>query len=171
MNPPAYTAAEWICRLSLDPHPEGGHYREVYRAGESIPEAGLPERFPGSRSIMTSIYYLLESGQYSTFHRIKSDELWHFYAGDGLTVYVLDVDGVQRLELGPDPDAGQVMFAWVPAGRWFAARCEVDGGYALAGCTVAPGFDVEDFDMAARADLLQAFPGQAELIRQLTPDD
>ena len=171
MNPSVRTAADWVKVLDLKPHPEGGSYREVYRSADSIPPEGLPKRFSGPRSVMTSIYYLLEGGQFSTFHRIKSDELWHFYAGDGMTVYVLDDGGLREIRLGSDPAAGEVMLSFVPAGTWFAGRCEVPNGYALAGCTVAPGFSFDDFEIATRASLLGEFPEHAQIVTELTPDD
>lgn len=159
------TAQEWVERLDLVPHPEGGFYREVYRSPERIPPAGLPERFPGARRCCTAIYYLLEPGQFSAFHRIRSDELWHWYAGGPLEVIVLEGTGSPRtLSLGPDGGFMQV----VPARCWFAARCPATSPYGLVGCTVAPGFDFDDFELADRDRLTAAFPDHAELIQSLT---
>ena len=160
----------WVEELGLEPHPEGGWYKEVYRSEESIDAAGLPERFGGARSFSTSIYFLLAEDNFSAFHRIKSDELWHFYAGDGLTVHIIAPDGEQSmLKLGAQPEAGETFQGVVPAGSWFAAEPK-DGGYGLVGCTVAPGFDFADFEMANRETLQAEFPQHSELIERLTRD-
>lgn len=163
------TASYWVDQLGLQAHPEGGFYKETYRSSETIRQAALPEPFNGDRVVSTGIYYLLENGQFSAFHRIQSDEMWHFYAGDELTVYVFQADGsLHTLQLGPDPSKGHVFQAVVPAGCWFASRVEALNGYALVGCTVAPGFDFADFEMATRAELIEAFPEHQRLITELT---
>ena len=167
MNDPS--AAELVTSLGLVSHPEGGWYRETYRAGESIPAAALPARFNGDRSICTAIYYLLEKGQVSKFHRIRSDELWHFYAGTQLTIHIFSPQsGYRTLLLGSDLKNGAVYQAVVPAGCWFGAEVSGEGGYSLVGCTVAPGFDFTDFEMAGREALLMEFPEQDGVIRRLT---
>ena len=158
----------WIEELKLLPHPEGGWYKEVYRASEEIGAAGLPERFGGARSFSTSIYFLLAGDNFSAFHRIKSDELWHFYAGDGLTIHVIAPNGEQEaIKLGNRLEAGETFQAVVPAGSWFASEPN-DGGYGLVGCTVAPGFDFADFELAERDSLQQQFPEHHEVIERLT---
>lgn len=163
------SARIWIDRLALQPHPEGGWFREVYRAGDMLPAAALPPRFRGDRACATAIYFLIESGEFSAFHRIRSDELWHFYAGGGLRVHTLDPSGSHDvLRLGRDPEAGELPMAVVRAGLWFAAECAETDSWALVGCTVAPGFDFEDFELADRAALCARYPEQAELIRRLT---
>jgi predicted cupin superfamily sugar epimerase len=134
-----------------------------------IPAQGLPERFGGARSFSTAIYFLLERGEYSAFHRIRSDEVWHFYDGFPLRLHVLDSDG--RLEsplLGRDPGCGQCLQAVVPAGAWFAAEVEGGGAFSLVGCTVAPGFDFTDFALASASELEAVFPGQRDRIARLT---
>jgi uncharacterized protein len=179
---PVMTAADWVVALNLQPHPEGGYFRETYRAAESIPLAALPARFreglvpaASERVFSTAIYYLLEAGQFSALHRIKSDEFWHFYAGTGLTVEIISPDGLHsQLQLGARPDQGQVFQGVVKAGAWFgAAVSQPHGyaqpqGYALVGCTVAPGFDFADFEMAERQQLLNAFPQHQALITRFT---
>lgn len=158
----------WVDKLGLVPHPEGGWYKEVYRSEDSIGAAGLPERFGGARSFSTSIYFLLAGDHFSAFHRIKSDELWHFYAGDGLTVHIIAPDGeLSTIELGNKPEEGETFQGVVPAGSWFAAEPK-GGGYGLVGCTVAPGFDFADFEMADRETLQAEFPQHRELIKRLT---
>jgi len=158
-------------KLTLTPHPEGGWFREVYRSTESISGEALPGRFSGSRPFSTSIYFLLEHGDFSALHRIKSDELWHFYAGAGLTIHIITPEGnYQRLLLGSDVTTGESFQAMVPAGCWFGAELSADAGFALVGCTVAPGFDFADFEMGVRAVLLQQFPEHENVIRRLTRD-
>lgn len=165
------TAEELIKRLDLVRHPEGGWYRETYRATEVIPAAALPERFAGDRSFCTAIYFLLEKGDVSTFHRINSDELWHFHAGASLTIHMLSPEGEHRtLRLGADLATGASYQAVVPAGYWFGAEVSGVGEYALVSCTVAPGFDFADFEMAGRENLLRQFPRHDDLIRRLTRD-
>ena len=163
------TADELIKRLGLVHHPEGGWYRETYRSAGMIPGDALPERFSGPRSLCTSIYFFLEQGDRSALHRIKSDELWHFHTGASLAIHVITPDGEhQKLKLGTDITAGESFQAVVPAGCWFGAEISGYGLYSLVGCTVAPGFNFDDFEMGSRAILLQQFPSHAEIIRRLT---
>ncbi|HVM84563.1 MAG TPA: cupin domain-containing protein [Candidatus Binatia bacterium] len=162
-------AAAIVEKLNLTPHPEGGWFRETYRAAEQIAAAALPRRFDGPRAISTAIYYLLEAGQCSKLHRIRSDEVWHFYAGGALIVVEIAADGTLReTRLGPDLEAGDVAQHVVPAGAWFGAHPAEGTGFALVGCTVAPGFDFADFELAERGRLLAAYPGLRERILRLT---
>jgi len=163
------TADDYIRALKLQPHPEGGWYRESYRSAESIPQDALPERFPGPRRFATAIYFLLTSDSCSALHRIKSDELWHFHAGSALTLHLFDPDADYRaLLLGPDPRSGESFQALAPAGCWFGATVEQPESFALVGCTVAPGFDFADFELGERAALLREYPSQRRLIERLT---
>jgi predicted cupin superfamily sugar epimerase len=166
---PAHDAAYWIARLDLEPHPEGGYFRETYRAADVLPRAALPVGFTGPRTCSTAVYFLLPSEQVSRFHRLKSDELWHFHAGSALTIVILAPDGRAReIVLGPDPDRGECLQVVVPAGLWFGASVRAPRSFTLAGCTVAPGFDFADFELAARAALLRAYPLEQALIARLT---
>lgn len=162
------TAQQLVTLYSLQPHPEGGWYKETYKSAEEIAVNALPQRFSGERAFSTAIYFLLEQGNFSAFHRIKSDECWHFYAGDPLLVYVLLHDGsLQIIELGNDIVNGQVFQYVVPANCWFASRPAATAQYSFVGCTVAPGFDFEDFELA-KADILSAeFPHHSSIIQQL----
>jgi len=163
------SAADYIEALNLLPHPEGGWYRESYRAQETVKAAGLPARFAGARSLSTAIYFLLTADSFSALHRLKADELWHFYAGSPLSVHVIEPAGEHRcLKLGADMDKGEYFQVLVPAGCWFGARVEEESGFALVGCTVAPGFDFADFEMGDRAELLQRYPEHRQLIEALT---
>jgi predicted cupin superfamily sugar epimerase len=166
MKPASY----WIKKYNLLPHPEGGFFAETYRAGETIPSEALPQRFGGPRTFSTGIYFLLEAPFFSAFHQIKSDEMWHFYAGEPLEVFVIHpLSGdLQVIKLGPDPENGEVFQAVVPAGTWFGSRPAQGSSYALVGCTVAPGFDFLDFEMADRAVLTREFPAHESLIAALT---
>jgi len=164
-----HTALDYIARLHLEPHPEGGWYRESYSSDGSIPHTALPERYQGPRPWSTLIYFLLEGHRVSRLHRIHSDELWHFYAGSPLTVHIIDSNGEYRpMRLGgaghPDPFHGVVS-----AGAWFGATCDDPEGFSLVGCTVAPGFHFDDFELGRRSDLLACFPQHCDLIERLTP--
>jgi len=188
-------AKYWIEKLGLQVHPEGGYFRQTYKSElRIVPEAsgaagaaakgaskiGQPQP-PGSRAASTGIYFLLEAENVSAFHRLRSDEMWHFYAGSPLVVHVLDPAGeYSSIVLGEDPEAGQVFQAVVRAGCWFGAElaqnphCSQNRGevkhpsYALVGCTVAPGFEFEDFEMARREELQAMYPSRKEMIQRLT---
>ncbi len=163
------TTEQLVRRFGLARHPEGGWYRETYRSSETVAGDALPARFGGSRSFCTAIYFLLERGDISALHRIRSDEIWHFYAGAPLAVHVLTPRGEHReLKLGPDFGAGQSFQAVVAAGCWFGAEVAGPGEYSLVGCTVAPGFDFADFQLGSRSDLLQAYPQHEEIINRLS---
>jgi predicted cupin superfamily sugar epimerase len=163
-------ASYWIEKYGLSPHPEGGYYAETYRATENVPHEALPGRFTGDRSFSTGIYFLLESQNFSAFHRIKADEMWHFYAGEALDIFVIDQETgqLQIIKLGNNPENGETFQAVVPAGAWFGSRPAKDSAYALVGCTVAPGFDFADFEMAERAALQMQFPELTQIIQELT---
>ena len=154
-------AQYWIRKLNMQPHPEGGFYKQTYQSEDMI--AALNRRYA------TAIYFLLHDEQFSAFHRIRSDELWHFYTGSPLEVLVLHDSGeLQTLQLGPQPENDEQFQAVVPAGKWFASRLVQSQSYALVGCTVSPGFDFRDFEMADRQRLIQQFPQHKGLITNLT---
>lgn len=159
------TAQDWIMQLELQPHPEGGYYREMYRSADSISQSALPSQFTGDRSFATHIFFLLSQGNISAFHRIRSDEMWHHYDGEGLELLVLYQEKMQTIRLGKDWQAGEQLFYAVPAGAWFAARCI--GQYALMGCTVAPGFDFVDFELAEYAVLAPQYPQYAAVLKPM----
>ena len=144
-------AKELIRELGLEPHPEGGYFREVFRSAQKVKP--LDDR--AARSALTAIYFLLVKGQHSRWHRVASDEAWHFYDGDPLVVYWIDEqDDVHEEVLGSGVSNGRPMCV-VPAGCWQAAKPR--GEYSLVGCTVGPGFDFQDFEMIS--------PGSAALAR------
>ena len=155
-------------KLSLLDHPEGGYYKEIYRSKGIIPNNAIPE-FNGNRNYCTSIYFLLTSDNFSAFHRIKQDEIWNFYEGDSLEVHVIHPTGIYEcLRLGLDFESGETPQAVVPAGSWFASTVKKGGAYSLVGCTVAPGFDFEDFELGGRKFLTNLFPVHKEIIKTLT---
>jgi len=163
------TASELITLLQLVRHPEGGWYRETYRASDIFSQKSLPERFNGSRSCCTAIYFLLERDDISVLHRIKSDELWFFHAGTALTIHVLTPAGFhQELHLGNNLQSGEMFQVVVPAGCWFGAEVSGEGEYALVSCTVAPGFDFADFEMGDKNALIGMYPCHSHVIEKLT---
>lgn len=162
------TPSQLIANYRMQPHPEGGHYVSTYRSAELLAPSALPVRFSGPRCVSSAIYFLLEGTSFSAFHRIKSDELWHFYAGDGLLIYVIAPNGEGSvLRLGSDIENGFQFQHCVPAGSWFASQPANQNGFAFVGCTVAPGFDFEDFEMAQQSELLQLYPQHASWIEKL----
>lgn len=196
-------AKYWIKKLRLEPHPEGGYFRQTYKSELIVPlpasgniraidfhppaenagrvgqATGTPE-LVRARAASTAIYFLLDGGNFSAFHRLRSDEMWHFYAGSPLIVHVIEAAGeYSSILLGNDADAGQRFQAVVKAGCWFASEIEHShfsqrrrevghASYALVGCTVAPGFEFEDFELAKREELAGKFPRHRELIERLT---
>ena len=155
--------------FELGKHPEGGYFKEVYRSKESIPESALPFGYKGTRNFGTSIYFLLTSDNFSSFHRIKQDETWHFYEGSTVDLHVISPSGsYQNVKIGSQIAKREVFQFTVPGGHWFSARVLEEDGYALVGCTVAPGFDFDDFELGARESLISQFPAHSEIITQLT---
>lgn len=144
--------------LDLAPHPEGGHFRETFRAEGD------------ARATSTAIYFLLEAGTFSAFHRIRADEVWHFYDGDPLELTVIDGGVASRTELGRDLARGQRPQSVVRGGAWQAAMPLLGGehGYTLCGCTVAPGFEFAEFEMPSQRELLALLPDHADLVRRLS---
>lgn len=138
------TAAYYKKSLNLLPHPEGGHYAETYRSELSVSTDG----FDGERSICTSIYFMLEAGETSSLHRIKSDEIWYFQDGDALEIIEIDEKGQEVITLlSRDIASGAQLQHVVKAGRWFGARVPVGSSFCLVGCQVSPGFDFRDFEL------------------------
>lgn len=157
-----------IQSFNLQPHPEGGWYAQTYCSTEKIPAGALPARFTGDRFFSTAIFFLLEQGNFSAFHRIKSDECWHFYSGGPLEIFIIRPDGMPDIiTLGNDFNNGQLFQYVVPAGCWFAGRPAAGSEYSFVGCTVAPGFDFADFELADTKELSKEFPLHEEIIREL----
>jgi uncharacterized protein len=152
----------WIEQLALVAHPEGGYFRETYRCAGQISNAEGVQR-----NVSTAIYFLLKEKEKSHFHRIKSDELWFFHEGQTLLIFVLGDQGLETHYLGKNIDKGESLQVIVPAGKWFASCIKDGGSYALVSCTVAPGFDFADFELARFQDLVLEFPDQEMLLREM----
>jgi predicted cupin superfamily sugar epimerase len=166
-QPAEREAGYWIAKLGLIEHPEGGYYRETYRSPLLLDT--LPADFSGPRSASTAIYFLLCGDEFSALHRIRSDELWHFYVGGSLTIHCIYPEGLySEMRLGPDSERGEVFQAVVRAGCWFGATLRAAGTWALVGCTVAPGFDFRDFELAVREELIRRYPQHRVIIQRLT---
>ena len=160
-----HKAEAWVKKLELEPHPEGGYYKETYRSSIS----SSFDNFGGSRNASTAIYFMLTKGNFSAFHRIRSDEMWHFYDGEPVSIFVINDQGIlKEIRLGLNIANGELPQALVPAGCWFASAVVAEGDYALVGCTVSPGFDFKDFELANREELVNSFPEHSELILNFT---
>ena len=158
-----------IDQLALQPHPEGGYFKETYRSKGVIQADGLDPVYQGSRNYSTCIYFLLTADTFSAFHRIKQDEFWHFYDGSPIELHLISPEGeYSKVIIGRDVLQGQVPQFVVTGGYWFAANVLQGGDYALTGCTVAPGFDFADFELPERQKLLNLFPQHAQVIIALT---
>jgi predicted cupin superfamily sugar epimerase len=158
-----------VKKLGLIPHPEGGYYKETYRSQMQIAQNALPYDFKGDRNASTAIYFLIEKNNFSALHKIKSDETWHFYVGDALEVIEIDEKGILKTTLiGNNLEEGEFFQHTVKADTWFGSRVKEGGSFSLVGCTVAPGFDFADFELAKREDLIQSYPQHKNLIEQLT---
>lgn len=158
------TAADIIRWLSLKPLPvEGGYFRETFRSPHAVPAAG------GSRSLSTAIYYLLAPGTFSAMHRLPGDEVFHFYLGDPVEMLQLRADGTgERVVLGAGIERGEALQVVVPGGVWQGTRLLSGGAFALLGTTMAPGFDVRDYEAGDREVLLAGYPAHAALVTALT---
>lgn len=158
-----------INTLNLQPHPEGGYFKETYRSSGEIPEEYLGSEFSGNRNYCTGIYFLLTSDTFSAFHKINQDEMWHFYKGTPLILHIISPEGeYSKVKIGNDIEQDEVPQFTVPAKHWFASEVSNSNGYTLTGCTVSPGFDFRDFEMPKREVLLTMFPQCSEIITKLT---
>ncbi len=160
----------WIKQLELSPHPEGGYFREIFRSSEQIPHPSLPDRYTGSRCLYTAIYFLLGSKDISAFHKLKSDEIWHFYDGSPLDIYIIspETGNLTIHRLGKHLEKNETLQLCIPKEHWFAAELVENGDYALVGCTTAPGFEYEDFELGQERLLIKQYPEYAKLIKRLT---
>lgn len=162
------TVEKLIEKFEMLPHPEGGYYVRTYQSEGNVSLESLGGGFTGNRPFSTAIYFLLEKGNFSAFHRIKSDECWHFYAGETLLIHVIGPAGkLVTIKLGNKIEKGETFQYVVPAGYWFASEPAPQTSFSFAGCTVAPGFDFEDFELAHSADLVKQYPQHKQLIKRL----
>jgi len=155
--------------LELQPHPEGGFFRENYRSNGMIQSESLDSSYSGERNYATSIYFLLTTETFSAFHRIKQDEIWHFYDGSPIDLHIISEEGnYTKTRIGRDIIHGETPQFVVPGGSWFGATVVRKDDFTLLGCTVSPGFDFRDFELGMRDNLIGKFPQHTELITQLT---
>ncbi len=162
-------AKYYIEKLQLLPHPEGGYYREIYRAGEMILAEHLPGNFMGNRNISTAIYFLLHRNDFSAFHKLKSDEFWHFYDGSAIKISLFDEDGkFSEIFLGKNITEGEKFQIVIKKNCWFAAELVDKNSFALVGCTVSSGFDFQDFEIADCKELIKKFPFYEDKIKRLS---
>jgi hypothetical protein len=160
---------ELISKLDLQPHPEGGFFKETYRSEGVIPPQHLDEAIQSERNYSTGIYFLLTSENFSAFHRINQDEMWHFYEGSPLTIHMIDEQGVYSFQkIGLNLDDGELPQFTVPKHVWFAAEVNTPDSYSFVGCTVSPGFDFADFELADRSKLVKSFPHLSDQIHRFT---
>ncbi len=160
MNPKAEL---YIKNLDLVKHPEGGYYREVYRSSEHfiVPDYSYKMK---KRNYSTSIYFLLEGNDKSHFHRLSSDEIWHFYDGSDIKIIIIDSAG-NLSEVFIGKEAGVFQYS-INKNSWFAAEVVDKKSFSLIGCTVSPGFNFEDFELGKRSELLTMFPQHQEIIKK-----
>ena len=157
------SAERLIQTFGLKEHPEGGYFAESYRSPETYDGQALPTRYKGNRHFSTAIFFLLPQGTVSRIHRIASDEIWHFYMGGPLEILQIGpVEQLERVILGQDIELGHKLQHIVPFGSWFGARPLKGSAYSFVGCTVAPGFDFADFELADPAELRANFPALKE---------
>ncbi len=163
------TVETLVKKLDLLPHPEGGYYKETYRSEGTIAQACLSPDFSDERNMATGIYFLIEKGNFSALHKIKSDETWHFYYGDALEVIEINEQGDLTItKIGSNILKGETFQYTVKANTWFGSRVYGSGNFSLVGCTVYPGFDFNDFELAKRDDLIKVFPKHQTIITELT---
>ena len=162
-------ALDYINKLKLEPHPEGGYFKEIYRSKEIIKGNPLPKRYNSERNFSTSIYFLLEGEQISKFHRLKSDEIWHFYDGSSIKIFIISFDEIlSDHTLGRNIEKGEMLQVVIEHDQWFAAKIIEKNSFSLVGCTVAPGFDFNDFGLANQDYLLKSFPQHRDAIINFT---
>lgn len=158
-----------IERLELEPHPEGGYFKETYRSAEVITSDSLSNNYKGSRNCSTCIYFLLTPEMFSSFHKIHQDEVWHFYQGSPIELHIISESGSHESHIiGNDLSKGETPQLVVPGNHWFASKVIDPDSYSLVGCTVSPGFDFQDFTLADRKNLILKFPEHMELIKAFT---
>ena len=156
----------WIEQLELLSHPEGGYYKEIFRSKDEI-MTSVGKHNNANRSLYTSIYFLLTSNNFSSWHKIKSDELWHWHAGTSLTLFVIHTTGkLEEIQIGDHIEKGEKLQVLVEAGCWFASVVNSKNNYSLVGCTVIPGFSFEDFELANANKLTLLYPKHEEIIKQ-----
>ena len=158
-----------INQLNLQPHPEGGYFKETYRSEGVINKSNLGIEFSGARNYATAIYFLLTSDTFSAFHRIKQDEIWHFHKGSPIKLHIISAKGdYTNVIIGNNLEHDELPQYVVKANDWFAAEVIENNKYSLLGCTVSPGFDFKDFELAKEKALSKMYPQHQNIISRLT---
>lgn len=164
------SAQYWIDKLDMIQHPEGGYFKETFRADEKTRADHLPDRYCTQRCVSTSIYFLLTTESVSNFHRLNSDEIWHFHTGGTSRIHMISPEGVySHKDIGSSLEEGQQFQVVIPRHSWFAAEV-ISRDFILVGCTVAPGFEFEDFELAQRSTLSKEQPALSSLIERFTAE-
>ena len=158
------SAASWIRKLDLKPHPEGGYYSELYRSKLEVTR--VSSTLAGNYNAFTSIYYLLEGNDFSSFHRLSSDEIWYFHKGVPLLIHMIDENGNYSSQELSDELTGTLSYM-VSAGVWFASEIPSANGFSLVSCAVAPGFEFSEFEMAEKDVLLKKYPEHSGILSRL----
>jgi uncharacterized protein len=159
----------WIKHLNLQPHPEGGFFRETYRSNLVIDHNILPVDYSGNRKLSTSIYYMLRSGEISRLHRLHSDELWYYHLGSSIKIVMIDQEGNKHTKLlGANLEKAEQLQVLIPSGTIFGAELIDSDSFSLLGCMVTPGFEFDDFEIFDKEDLLQAYPKHVDLINKFS---
>ena len=159
----------WIQHLNLQPHPEGGFFREVFRSNIEIDQKSLPFGYSGKRKLSTSIYYMLRSGEISKLHCLKSDELWYYHFGSSLRIVMIDKEGIKHIKvLGPRLEKAEQLQLLIPSGTIFGAEVVEPDSFSLLGCLVTPGFEFDDFEIFNSDELVKTYPKHADLIKQFS---
>lgn len=163
------SAKTWIEKLELKPHPEGGFFNEILRSEEIIDKKAFQADYSGNRALYTSIYFLLDKTDISLFHRLKSDEMWHFYYGSSIIIHLFTSEGnYAKISVGNNIEKGDNPQVLIPKNSWFGAEVLDQNSYGLVGCTVVPAFEFADFEFGNREYLLKQFPDYKELILKFT---
>jgi predicted cupin superfamily sugar epimerase len=161
-------AERLIQKFNLKPHPEGGYYSQGYRSPEFLKAEFLPGRYQGVRNLYSSIYFMVTAQSASRFHKLKTDEIWHFYTGDALVLHLINEQGkYQFFELSNTMEKERFQML-VKKNTWMAASTK--GDFSLVGCTLSPGFEYVDFELGVRAKMLEEFPNLEEVIMRFTAE-
>lgn len=159
---------DFVDKLKMQPHPEGGYYAEIYRNNTVISPEILGKNYSGERSLATSIYYMLEADQVSRLHQLKSDELWYYHYGSPLLVHIFYKGSYKPCILGIDVSENQFPQVIIPAGAIFGAEVMDKTSYTLMGCMVTPGFHFSDFELIHGMEISAVYPHHTEIIKRLT---
>jgi len=160
-----------IDKFKLEPHIEGGWFKRSFQSEQQLSKDSLINCFTGTRYVTTSIYYLLPKGEISAFHQLLQYETWHYYAGDPIIIHWFDENGNhQSIVLGNDYEKGQIPQLTIQPNTFFAAELAPESEFAFVGCSVAPGFDFDDFSLAEKDELLSLYPEHADIIARLTKE-